>query len=429
MSADALRALWSLLRARATLRRLRTRADVERLQVRRLHRQLARMARTIPFYAPYAGRPFEEWPVVDKASALAAFGQMNAHGVTTEAAWTAAEAGLREGNGSGRIGCLTVGTSTGTSGNRGLFLVSPAERARWLGAILAKALPDFPRRPHRVLVMLATANELYDTAARGRRLAFRFLDVRGGVVPHRAEIERFAPDVVVAPPKALRAMAEEGFAIAPALTFSGGEVMDPSDAAAVAARYGRMPGQIYQATEGFLGVSCSHGTLHLNEDAMLFEFEDVAPGHVTPIITDLLRTSQAMVRYRLNDVLVLGGPCPCGSPLRTVARVEGRADDVLSLPSASGKGPRVAVMPEAVRCAVMDADRSLADFRAVQTGSSTVLVRVPDGTPPDTASRVRASLEAALASLGARAEVEMATGIETRFDRKLRRVARAWQPA
>ena len=36
---------------------------------------------------------------------------------------------------------ITVGLSSGTSGNRGLFLVGPQEQAKWAGTILAKALP------------------------------------------------------------------------------------------------------------------------------------------------------------------------------------------------------------------------------------------------------------------------------------------------
>lgn len=425
MIRSAIATLGSLLATRWALKGLRSRADVERLQERRLRRQMRRLGETIPFYRDHADKPFREWPIVDKAAHLAEFGRMNAHGVSFEEAWSAAETGLSRSNGSGRIGRLTVGTSTGTSGNRGLFLVSPSERARWLGAILAKALPDFPLRRHRVLVMLATANELYDTASEGGRLTFAFLDIRKGVSAHRDFVERFSPDVVVAPPKALRAMAEEGFAISPEVTFSGGEVMDPSDAAAVETRYGKAPRQIYQATEGFLGISCARGTLHLNEDAMLFEFEEVAPGYVTPIVTDLLRTSQAMVRYRLNDVLVLGDACPCGSPLRTVSRIEGRCDDTLSLPSADGSG-RVRIMPESVRCAVMDADRSIADFRVVQEGDRDVRLELPEGTSEAMAGAAGASLSTALASLGADASVSTSIGIVVTFDRKIRRVRREW---
>lgn len=36
---------------------------------------------------------------------------------------------------------MTVGLSSGTSGNRGLFLVSEREQDAWTGTVLAKLLP------------------------------------------------------------------------------------------------------------------------------------------------------------------------------------------------------------------------------------------------------------------------------------------------
>ena len=96
-------------------------------------------------------------------------------------------------------------------------------------------------------------------------------------------------------------------------------------AARVASGYGCPAPQIYQATEGFLGISCEHGTLHLNEDLVHVEREviDQSSGRFTPVITDLYRTTQAIIRYRLNDVLLPGVPeCPCGSAFATVARVD-----------------------------------------------------------------------------------------------------------
>lgn len=421
-----LQTLWAVYRTRHTLRGLRSRGDIERLQAGRLRRHLARIARTVPFYARYAGRPLSGWPTVDKAAVLASFGELNSREISAAQAWEAAELGLMQGNTSGSIGRIAVGTSTGTSGNRGLFLVSRYERARWLGSLIARALPDFPRRDYRVLVMLATGNELYDTAARSSRLCFKFLDLRTGVASRRAEIERFEPDIVVAPPKALRAMADIGVMVRPVAVFSGGEVLDPIDATAVEARYGCKVKQIYQATEGFLGVSCEEGTLHLNEDSMVFEFEEVAPGHVMPVVTDLFRTTQAIVRYRLNDVLVLGGPCRCGSPLTTVRRIEGRMDDVLSLPSNCAPGTRVIVMPDTIRTAVMDADRSISDFRAVQTGERALQVHIPVTSGDGVQATVRAAVEAALSAMSAFADVDVVVGMDVPFDRKLRRVIREW---
>ena len=96
-----------------------------------------------------------------------------------------------------------------------------------------------------------------------------------------------------------------------------------------------------------------HGTVHLNEDLLVIEREviDAASGRFVPIVTDLWRTSQAVIRYRMGDVLVpRRGPCPCGSVLAGVERIEGREDDVLTLPEARGES-LLPVFADAVRAA------------------------------------------------------------------------------
>ena len=60
-------------------------------------------------------------------------------------------------------------------------------------------------------------------------------------------------------------------------------------------------------------------------------------GLVQPIVTDMTRRAQAMVRYRMNDLLRLDPrACACGSASQAVAAVEGRCDDLFVLPGAAG---------------------------------------------------------------------------------------------
>ena len=82
--------------------------------------------------------------------------------------------------------------------------------------------------------------------------------------------------------------------------------------------------------EGFLGAACRHGTLHLNEDTLVIERTPVkGTKRFTPIITDLRRTTQPMVRVQLDDLLEpVDTPCPCGSALLAVRGVEGRVGDL-----------------------------------------------------------------------------------------------------
>ena len=360
---EKIKILNAFLTKRRILKNLRTRKDVEQRQRYLLKQLMAHAKKNIPFYSKLSKTDFSSWPIIDKTTMMEEFGQMNSYSLSRETAWKLAEACLKSANCSASFGNLTIGTSTGTSGQRGLFVVSSHERALWLGSILARCLPDFPWKKHRVAVMLATGNDLYETASASGRLVFRFFDLKLGLECHASDLTDFAPDVLIAPPKAVRALADAEMRLKLKHIFTGGEVLDPLDEIPVGRWFGIHPRSIYQATEGFLGVACDRGHIHLNEDDMLFEEEPIAghPDHFVPIITDLRRRAQAMIRYRLNDVLVkLPGPCACGSPLKALQRVEGRCDDILSFRSASGEST-IQVMPEALRAVV---DQLLAETAA-----------------------------------------------------------------
>jgi len=419
--AHAAIAFW---RTQRLARRLRTRRDVEHWRAARLERFLRRAAPRVDFYAGLDARRLDELPIVDKAIVTANFARLNTKGVTLEAARAALDGGQE------RVQDLIVGQSTGTSGNRGVFVISEAERFTWLGVMLAKTLPDFPFVRHKVALALPGYSQLYASAAETGRLAIRFFDLALGVDGWRDALTAYAPDTLVAPPKVLRALAERG-GLAPQHVFSGAEVLDPLDRQVIEAGFGARVREIYMATEGLFGVACPHGVLHLAEDAVAFEFER-PPGPsdlVAPLVTDFTRSTQIMARYRMNDLLRLrADPCACGSPLQAVAAIEGRQDDVFHL-RGTGEGGLVLVTPDVVRNAVVDADRRILDFRVVQTGADEIELCLAADLATDAASAAAASLASALRRAGvADADIRLKFGLDMPLDRKLRRVRRAWTP-
>ena len=414
-----LEAVFAYLRTRWLARKLRTRADVERWQTKRLRRLLREVLPTLPAYKAAESSGLISMPIIDKATLMARFEDYNRLGLTADEGWRALASG-------GRHGKHFVGASTGTSGNRGLYVISETERWRWLGTILAKTMPRL--RKARVALVLPIDTSLYDTARRSF-LEFHFFDLKLGVEACCEAVAAFDPDTVIAPPKVLRLLATgPGPLSRLSHIFSAAEVLDPLDRQVIEQRFSAIVGQIYMATEGLLGVSCEYGTLHLSEDTMAFEFEPV-PGSplVTPIITDFSRETQAMVRYRLNDLLLLSNErCPCGSPLRPVAQVEGRMDDVLHLTAADG--PRL-VTPDILRNAIVTADPRITDFRLAQPDRDVVVLSLLASLPPDAVERARESLSALFRSLGIEARIEVTThpALEV-SSRKLRRVEQRWHP-
>lgn len=355
-----------------------------RRQAVRLDDFLREVVPRAPFYRGYAAR-LDALPVVDKATTLAHFGGVNTVGVSLEQALDVALAAERSRDFAPTLpGGITVGLSSGTSGTRGVFLVSAAERARWAGVLLARLLSrsslrqvlgvGATRDPLRIAFFLRANSNLYATL-RSARVAFTFYDLLEPFDGHLPRLTLDAPDVVVAPPTVLRRLADAAQAgaltIAPRQVVSVAEVLETEDAAAVLAAWGVPVQQVYQATEGFLGVTCTQGRLHLNEDLLHVEpewLDDGAtpPTRFHPIVTDFTRTTQLVVRYRLDDVLrVDERPCPCGAGTLVLAAIEGRADDVLWATTPQGRA--VAVFPDVVR-RTLALVPGLSDYRVEQHG-------------------------------------------------------------
>jgi phenylacetate-coenzyme A ligase PaaK-like adenylate-forming protein len=58
--------------------------------------------------------------------------------------------------------------------------------------------------------------------------------------------------------------------------------------------------------------------------------------------------AQPIIRYKLNDILIQGSSnCRCGSPFETIAKIEGRCDDVLYYPSTTRN--LVPIFPDFIR--------------------------------------------------------------------------------
>ncbi|MBB4841260.1 putative adenylate-forming enzyme [Sphingomonas kyeonggiensis] len=414
-------AVSAFVRTRRLTRRLTTPDDVRRWQAARL---AGWMKAAVPRVDAFAGEPvrrLEELPVMDKAILTADFAAYNRPRITAEEVRAALDAGAD------RVRGHPIGQSTGTSGNRGYYVISEAERFVWLGTILAKALPDVLWRRHRVALALPGFSTLYRSAERGRRISLRFFDLALGVDAWADQLGAFAPDTIVAPPKVLRRLAESGRLTARNL-FSGAEVLDPLDRAVIEAATGARVREIYMATEGLFGVACPHGTLHLAEDAVRFEWQPSGDsGLVTPLVTDFTRRTQIMARYRMNDLLVLSDErCACGSPLQAVARIEGRQDDVFELQDAGGQWRMIT--PDVLRNAVVDADRAITDFRIVQTAADRISVALDPALSPESDARVSASLAGLFDRAGVvRPEITVTRGLTVDFDRKLRRVRREWR--
>jgi phenylacetate-CoA ligase len=113
------------------------------------------------------------------------------------------------------------------------------------------------------------------------------------------------------------------------------------------------PLDFYGTTEALILAAGRPGQAGLDilEDLVVVEVVDQrdrpvppgVPGHKL-LLTSLVSRVQPLLRYELTDSVTLArGPNPLGLPYARIAAVDGRSDDVVTLPATGGG--RVAVHP------------------------------------------------------------------------------------
>jgi phenylacetate-coenzyme A ligase PaaK-like adenylate-forming protein len=165
------------------------------------------------------------------------------------------------------------------------------------------------------------------------------------------------PHVLIGYASALKMLAleqlEGRLRIHPRSIDASSEVLTTEARALVARAFGVKPFEVYAATEtGGIAAECArHEGLHLFEDLLIVEpvddaYRPVPIGEVAArtLVTVLHARTLPLIRYELTDrIRLTTRRCSCALPFALIESVEGRSDDVLSLPGADGS--RVAVHP------------------------------------------------------------------------------------
>ncbi len=313
-----------------------------------------------PFYRrSHAGleqAPLNELPVLTKATLMEHFDEL----VTDPAVRLAAlEQHVATLQGDDRfLGRYWVNATSGSSGRRGIFLFDQAE---W-GAFLASwarghdwtGYPVLPWRRLRIAVVASTV-PWHMSARVGATLGSRWVATlrldAGQPVRHLvAALNAFQPEIAVAYPSVAGVLAAEQRAgrlrIAPALIFTGAEVLTERTRQVIEATWGKRLFDQYAATEaGGIAAECNrHTGLHLFEDRLIVEVVDrdyrpVPAGTFGDVLLVTVLGSQTLplIRYVLDDSVRLAArPCPCGRPFTLVESVQGKAQEVLTFPGVTG---------------------------------------------------------------------------------------------
>jgi len=272
-------------------------------------------------------------PMIDKEGFMEYFNQINTVGIDKTEALKIAMDAERSRNFTPELNNTTIGLSTGTSGKRGVFLVSETERAQWVAMVMSRVITPKLFKKQKIAFFLRASSNLY-SSIQSSLFTFEYFDLFEPIEKLAKKLQTFQPDILAAPPSMLIdiAILQKGnniqLNVVQIISFA--EVLYDSDKIFIEKIFKQKIKEIYQCTEGFLGVSCAYGNIHLNEDIVYIEKEYLTHNRFYPIITDFTRTTQPVIRYKLNDVLIEKEiPCACGSAFIAIEKIEGRSDDIL----------------------------------------------------------------------------------------------------
>jgi len=323
-----------------------------------------------PFYKDLAAKktPLKNYPMMNKANFMENFSNINTKHIDREVAFEMAIKAEIERDFTPMINGVTIGLSSGTSGNRGIFLASEAERAQWVACVLDRVI-GFSLKKRSVAFFLRANSNLYDSV-KSNVLQFEFFDLLAPLTTQMDRLNILNPTILVAQPSLLLELAKLKISgeldINPMKIISVAEVLYPEDMKTLEHVFKQKIHQVYQCTEGMLAATCKEGTLHFNEDFLVIEknYIDKEETRFHPVITDLVRTSQPVIRYELNDIIHEMKNCPCGSSFTGIEKIEGRSDDVLCFKS---NDKEIIIFPDFFRRAIITSSDIIQDYTLVQS--------------------------------------------------------------
>jgi putative adenylate-forming enzyme len=305
----------------------------------------------------------QKFPTMQKELFMEFFDSINTVGIKKEEALKLAFESEKTRDFSPSIKNISIGLSSGTSGNRGVFLTSKVEKAIWVGAILDRVI-GFSLKKRKVAFFLRANNNLYQAVKSGL-LSFTFFDLTTPIEEHIKKLMDLKADILVGQPSVLLAIAKSYQLADIKPTFnkiiSVAEVLEDDHKEFFKSIFNCPINQVYQCTEGFLGYTCKKGQLHLNEDFLEIKkkYLDSNKTRFHPVITDYLRSSQPIVRYELNDILHEGPVCSCGSKSTVISKIEGRSDDIFRFLK---NGDEIIIYPDFIRRAVILASDQILNY-------------------------------------------------------------------
>lgn len=307
-----------------------------------------------------------------------------------------------------------IGTTSGSSGVRGIFLFDEGS-SRITSAMTARAflrwlspgdLGPLAGARLRTAMLLATGGHFgSSTVVPSKRGPTKVFSVFSPIAELVAGLNAFQPAMLVGYAGVIQMLAREQLDgrldIAPVLTVLGAEGLSEPAYARVKRAFGKV-GNGYGACEFMCAASsCAADWLHVNSDWVVLEPVDAdhqpaAMGTVSHsvLLTNLANRVQPIIRYELGDSIeTLAGACDCGSTFPAI-RVQGRSSEVMRF---LGNGGRLVPIAPIALSGIVTRTPGLDQAQVVQTSTSSLRLRITTHSGVDPAGTMQ-TLQRSLAT-------------------------------
>ncbi len=323
-------------------------------------------------------------PVINKQEMMAHFDDLNTCGLRLEEVMPYAVEKERNRDYLGYYrNEYVIGLSSGTSGNKGLYVTAKSLTRRLPFVFLARGGIPLSLLPFRILFLLRVFSQGFSDI-RAPMIQLSYLSTMTPVDEILQTLSASRINILMAPPSLVRILLPHANQLTHRLKriVCYAEVLEQEEKERFARHFQCPVVEIYQASEGQMASSCKCGRLHINEDLVLVELLDEHNRPVTRpgiparrmLVTNLVNEAQPLIRYEMNDLVVLDDPCPCGSNFRTIRQVLGRRDDVLWI--ADGNGTRHHVFPDLVSRWIITTGDDIREFRVTQNTPTSLVVEI-----------------------------------------------------
>jgi putative adenylate-forming enzyme len=283
-----------------------------------------------------------------------------------------------------RLKGATVGMSSGTSGNKGVEIITKSEENLLRAVFFARF--DFPKKEKiNLAFILRITSPAFSLDKFGHRLTY--IDQLDSIENILKKLNDLQPNIISAPPSMLKILAgEKGkgkLSVNPIKLVSYAEVLYPDVKDFLKEIFNCEVREIYKCSEGAIGITCRYGNLHINEDVVGIQLlnqdgSPTAPGDPCHklIVTDLHKSSLPIIRYELNDILTLSrNKCECGSSFRVIEKIQGRSDD-LCWGIRKKDNSRQFIYQDYISRTIISVSDDIEEFQAIQKDYDHLILRI-----------------------------------------------------